>query len=125
MTPRTKKYRTLFILFAVVSVLLKVGPLAAYGIMAVCGAGLFYQKFALVASVFIVLLMSLVAWANHITMRSRVWVVLIGLYFCLNHIVTPLLVIGITQIVDEVIVSPLRGHYHNKYTINREIDYRG
>lgn len=125
MSPRTKKYRTLFVLFAVVSVLLNIGPLAAYSIMAICGAGLFYQKFALVASVFIVLLMSLVAWANHITMRSRIWVVLIGLYFCLNHIATPLLVIGITQIVDEVVISPLRDRYHNKYTINREIDSRG
>lgn len=121
----TKKYHILWILFLTVSILLNVGPLAVYSIMALASGALVYQKVALCMTVFVVLIMTAIAFLNKTTMKSRVWVIIIGLYFCLDYFIAPLLIIGICQIVDEWIASPVSKHYKNKYTINHEIDKRG
>ena len=120
----TKKLRIAAVLLLIISILLNVGPLAAYTIMGLAEADLTTEKVALASAVFVVLILSVVAWVNKTTMRSRIWVILLGLYFCLDNFVVPLLVIAITQILDEWIISPLYHYYQNKYTINREIDRR-
>lgn len=125
MTKITKKYKRLWVLFLVVSVLCNLGPAAAYVIMGLCSATLVAEKIALSMTVLIVLMMSAVALVSKATMKSRLWVLLIGLYLCLDHFITPLLIIGICQIVDEWVAAPLTRHYRNKYTINHEIDKRG
>lgn len=125
MSPTSKKYKSLFILFFAVSLLLNVAPVAIYVIDALIGGALVQEKVALCMTVFVVLIMSAVAWANKIVLRSRIWVIIIGLYFILDYFVAPLLIIGICQIIDEWIASPLSKHYKNLYTINRQMDKRG
>ena len=106
------------------SLLFNVAPLATYTIIGLVGANLIVEKIALTCTVFVVLILSIVAWVNKTTIRSKVWVILLGLYFCLDYFITPLLIIAITQILDEWILCPLKAHYRNLYTINREIDKR-
>lgn len=121
----TKKYRIVSALLLIVSILLNVAPLGAYTIIGLSEANLVSEKVALVSTVFVVLILSVVAWVNKTTMRSRIWVVILGLYFCLDSFIAPLLVIAITQVLDEWFISPLHKHYKNKYIINKEIDKRG
>ena len=120
----TQRYRRLYWLFAITSLLFNIGPLAAYSIMGLVGAELVVEKVALATTIFIVLILSAVAFVNKTTMRSRVWVILLGLYACLDHMLTPLLVIAITQIVDEWFISPAAKSFHNKFVINKQIDKR-
>lgn len=120
----TKRYRLIAGLLLVATILLNVGPLATYSIIGLIEANLITEKVALTCTIFVVLILSAVAWVNKTTMRSRVWVIILGLYFCLDHFITPLLIIAITQVLDEWIVSPARKHYKNKYTINKELDKR-
>lgn len=120
----TKKYKLIAAILTLACILLNVAPLFTYSIIAVCQADLVVEKVGLVCSVFVVLIMTLISLVNKTAMRSRIWIVLLGLYFCLDYILTPLIIIAICQVVDEMIVSPLRKHYHNKYTINKEIDKR-
>ena len=125
MTPITKKYRFWSFFFLFFSILLNVAPIGAYTITALINANLVVEKVALISTVFVVLILSIVAWVNKTTMKSRVWIVMLGLYFCLDEFIVPLLIIAITQILDEWIVAPLHGYFRNIYTINREIDRRG
>lgn len=90
----TKTYRIWFWILAVLSFLLCVGPLAAYSVSALIAADLVIEKVALASTVFIVLIMSVVSWLNKIALRSRLWIILIGLYICLDSIMTPLIIIA-------------------------------
>lgn len=120
----TKKYRRLFWLFTILSLLLNIAAPAYYIFDGLMGNGVIVEKVALSASVFIVILLSAVAYVNKTTMRSRIWILLLGLYVCLDTILTPLLIIAITQILDEWLISPLAKSYRNKLTINKQIDKR-
>lgn len=122
---RTAKFRSLYWLFFFVSLLLNVGPLVIYSVGALASAALVYEKVALCMTVFIVLIMTIISFINKVTLRSRLWIVLIGIYVCLGEILTPLIMIASCQIVDELIVSPLKASFRNKYTINKELDMRG
>lgn len=125
MTELTKRYRLLAWVFTILSLLCNIGPLAAYSIQAIITTDLVYEKVALTMTIFVVLIMTLINIVNKTAMRSRLWVVLIGIYVCLDFIMTPLIVIACCQIVDEIIVCPLKNSFKNKYTINKQIDKRG
>lgn len=120
----TKTYRTRYIVFLILSVLLNIAPLAIYTIKAVFESTVVYQKVALVSTVFIVLIMTAISLVNKITLKSRLWIVLIGLYICLDHIMTPLILIAVCQTLDELIVSPLKRSAKTKLIINKQIDAR-
>lgn len=120
----TSKYRAYTYIFTVLSILLNVCPLVVYTIKAMLESDLLREKLALTMTVFIVLILSIVCWVNKLVLRSRLWIILIGVYFCLGEILTPLIIIACCQILDELIVHPLKKHYKNKYVINKEIDKR-
>lgn len=121
----TKKYHIIAAILLFATFLLNIGPLAYYTIDALVNAELVVEKAKLCMTVLVVLIMSIVAWINKTSSRSKIWVIIFGLYICLDSFLVPLLVIGLTQIVDEWFISPLHRHYRGKYRINREIDKRG
>ena len=120
----TRRYKRLTTFFSLLSLLLNVSPLAAYIIKAFIEEGLTHEKVALSMTVFVVLILSAIAWFNKTTMRSRIWVIIIGLYFAIDKFAAPLILIGATQILDEWIVSPLAKRFKNLYIINKAIDKR-
>lgn len=121
---RTSKFRLSFWILAVMSFMLNVAPLAIYAINAVVAADLVYEKVALSMTVFIVLIMTLISIVNKIAFRSRLWIALIGIYICIDSIMTPLIIIAVCQIIDELIISPLKKNQKNKLIINKEMDKR-
>ena len=80
MSETTKHYRLWYWVFFIFSILLNVSPLAGYAIKAMIESDLIYEKVTLVTTVFIVLIMTCVSLVNKVAMRSRLWVILIGLY---------------------------------------------
>lgn len=120
----TKKYSRLHLIFTLASLLLNIFPFAFYVTEALLGGAATVEKVALTSTLFVVLVMTLVALVNKKAMRSRLWILLIGLYVCLDNILTPLLMISICQIIDEVVVSPLAKVFRVKKTIHRELDKR-
>ena len=121
---RTSRFRLSFWILAVMSFMLNVAPLAIYAINAVVAADLVYEKVALSMTVFIVLIMTLISIVNKIAFRSRLWIALIGIYVCIDSIMTPLIIIAVCQIIDELIISPLKKNQKNKLIINKEMDKR-
>lgn len=105
------KYRKLYWFFFFLSILLNVAPLAGYTIKAMVESNLTHEKVALCFTVFIVLIMTAVCMMRRLVLKSRLWILLIGLYVCLDYILTPLMIIAICQVVDELVVVPLRNKY--------------
>jgi hypothetical protein len=120
----TKKYTRLAVLFTMLSVLLLIGPFLIYTAGALFGDALVSQKMALASTVVIVLVMTAISALNHLAMRSRLWILLIGLYCCLDNIMEPLLVIAVCQVLDELIIAPLAKRFRNQATIHAELDKR-
>lgn len=58
------------------------------------------------------------------SIRSTVWILLIGIYACLKNITALLVIIAVCTVIDEFIVHPLYKHFKNRYIINKEIDKR-
>lgn len=120
----TKKYKRLYVIFTILSCICFIGPIAYFTIQAFVADTALVSKVALSSTLLIVVILSVVAMVNKIAMRSRLWILLIGLFICLDHFIVIIVTIGICQIIDELIFSPLKKYYETKYKINKEIDAR-
>lgn len=120
----TKKYARLAIIFSILSVLLLLGPTAYYVITGLIVAPLVIQKVALVSTVAISLLLTMLCAINKWVFRSKIWLIVLALFFVIDQFLVMILIFGITQIIDELIVSPLARLFRSKASINREIDKR-
>lgn len=120
----TSKYRKCYWISLIISMLLNFGPLIGYTCSAFCAGTAVIQKFALGATLLIVCIMTLICMLNKIVLKSRLWIFLIGLYLCLNNILTPLLIIAVCQVVDELLVHPFVVSSREKLVIHKEFDKR-
>ena len=120
----TTKYRLTYWSLFITSLLLQLGPFITYGIIGYIKSDLVTEKIGLSLTVMIVLVLTIVSFVNKVAMRSRLWILLLGLYFSLDYILTPLIIVACCQIVDELAVTPLKKHFKTKLTISKEIDKR-
>ena len=120
----TKKLRTWLIILTVLSLLLNVGPVAVYAIMGLVEGTLLIEKVALSMTIFVVAILSVIAWANKLVLRSRLWILLAGLFFVLDAFAAPLIIIGVCQVLDELFVCPIKKRIKTRYIVNKEMDRR-
>ena len=81
-------------------------------------------KTALAISILIAGLLTFVNLLLKYSIRSTVWILLIGIYVALKNITPLLIIIAVCTVIDEFIVHPLYVHYRDRYKINKEIDKR-
>ena len=113
------------VLLTVLSFVLAVGPLVVYAVQSFSeSTATTTEKCVLLSMICVGTILSIVCILNKYTPRCRIWLVLIGFYVCLDNIMGCILVIAITQILDELVASPLAKAYRIKYTINKEMDKR-
>lgn len=119
----TKKYTNLYWLFRSISFLVLIVPLIVYGVKGFI-EGDVTEKFTLgmTISIAAILVALNILFKYHI--RSTIWIIVLGIYFCIDNIMPLLLCIAIGTILDEFIFTPLYKSYKNKATINKEIDKR-
>lgn len=122
MTP-TKKYKYLKNIFLFLSIYCLTFPLVFYGIQAII-KGTKVEKFTLGAFCLIALGMVIVNFLMKIKLKSMIWLILLGIYICLENITVLLIMVAVCTILDEILITPLYKHFNNKYKINKEIDKR-
>ena len=120
----TKKLKRKYILATILSFLLNVCPLLVFTIIAFISGTAIVHKVTLSMTLLIVLIFTAVTFINKTVFRSKLWILLIGLWLCLDNILTPLIVFAACQVIDELIVTPLKNYYKNRYIINKEMDTR-
>ena len=123
MSEATKKYRKLALLFHILSLVATFGPLLFYGIVAFVQAQPAQKlTFALLSMVGIILAVVNVLFKY--SFRSTIWLILLGIYICLDKITGMIIVIAICSILDEFCFTPLFKMYKNRAVINKQIDAR-
>lgn len=121
---RTKKAKTKYIIFKTLSICLTFLPLLVYVIIAfIKGAPL--QKFTMGCMVTLALIFVILNVIMKYNIRSTVWVLILGIYLCLDNITPLLIIMAVSTILDEFVISKLAIKYKNQFTINKEIDLRG
>lgn len=83
------------------------------------------QKFTMGCMVTLALIFVMLNVIMKYNIRSTVWVLILGIYLCLDNITPLLIIMAVSTILDEFVVSKLAIKYKNQFTINKEIDLRG
>lgn len=119
----TKAYRARMILCWILDFIVVVGPLVYFLIKGFIFGGV-QQKFVLGACCGVAAVICLVNIFTKWHLRSPLWIVLLGVYYCLQKIELLLLLMAICAILDEFVFAPLYRYNKNKLSINKEIDKR-
>ena len=120
----TKKYKIKLNICRLLSFTLTVLPVIIYTIMGFMD-GSIGEKVSLGICVILALIFVLINIMFKYHIRSTLWVLLIGIYVCIDNIIPLLIIMASTTIIDEFVLVPLINKYKNKYIINKEIDLRG
>lgn len=121
---RTKKAKSRYIFFKTLSICLTLLPLLVYVILAFIN-GEPMEKFTMGCMVTIALCFVILNFIMKYNIRSTIWVLMLGIYICLDNITPLLIIMAISTILDEFVVSKLANKYKNQFVINKEIDKRG
>ena len=120
----TKKYKIKLNICRLLSFTLTVLPVIIYTIMGFMD-GTIGEKVSLGICVILALIFVLINIMFKYHIRSTLWVLLIGIYVCIDNIIPLLIIMAATTIIDEFVLVPLIKKYKDKYIINKEIDLRG
>lgn len=123
MSDTTKKYRIKYWICTILSYLLTFGSLVYF-----VGYGFYHgettEKITLGISAIAAIFLTVISAVFKFHIRSTIFILILGIYFCLDTILPTILTICACTILDEFVVSPLRKMYHQKLVINKEIDKR-
>ena len=120
----TKKYKIKLNICRLLSFTITVLPVIIYVIKGFMD-GSIGEKVSLGMCVILALMFMLINVMFKYHIRSTLWVLLIGIYVCIDNIIPLLIIMATTTIIDEFVLVPLINKYKNKYIINKEIDLRG
>ena len=120
----TKKYKIKLNICRLLSFTITVLPVIIYTIKGFMD-GSIGEKVSLGICIILALMFMLINVMFKYHIRSTLWVLLIGIYVCIDNIIPLLIIMATTTIIDEFVLVPLINKYKNKYIINKEIDLRG
>lgn len=125
MSTMTNKYKKLSILTFLLSAMCSLCPILIYVIKAFVDKDVqAVNKYTLGIMCSLALIVTLINIVAKLHLRCIPWILLLGIYLCLKNITALLVIMAITTIVDELVLTPLHKSFKNKYTINKEIDKR-
>lgn len=119
----TKKYKRLSALFFWMSLFITVVPVLVYVVIGFI-EGSIQQKMTLGLTLTLAMMLTVINVVFKYHIRSVIWILVLGIYFCLKDIMPLLLIIAGATVIDEFVLTPLHKSYKAKAKINREIDKR-
>ena len=121
----TKKYKKRAKILSILSFIVLFVPLIVYIVMAFANGDITVSKKVILGfSLIFALVLTIINALTKFRIRSTIWIILLGIYYCLNNILPLLLMIAIGTITDEFILTPLQKKNKRLYEINNEIDKR-
>lgn len=122
MRNKTIRLRRSKIILGIISMLLCYAPLLVALITGFSYSDNERGKVTLSICCIVALLLTLINIISKYSVRSTMWVLLLGAYAVLEDVMPYLIAIAICTIIDEFIITPLYKSVKNRYIINREID---
>lgn len=122
MRQKTIRLRRSKIILGIISLLLCYAPLLVALITGFSYSDNERGKVTLSICCVVALLLTIINIISKYSVRSTMWVLLLGAYAVLEDVMPYLIAIAICTIIDEFIITPLYKSIKNRYIINREID---
>lgn len=119
----TKKVIRLRNLFLFLSIAITVFPMMFYVIKAFA-EGAVHEKLTLGIMATVAIIISIFSIWRKIVLRSTIWILLLGIYICMDYILPLILMVAIGTILDEMILTPLYKHYKAESIASKVIDKR-
>lgn len=119
----TRSARNISIISYIASLVSTILPVIVYTGIAFA-QGDVRQKFTLGLTLMIAIILVVVNVIFKYHLRSAIWIVVLGIYFCIKNIMPLLLILAIGTVLDEFIFTPVYKRYREKYKVNKEIDRR-
>lgn len=123
MSDVTKNYKLKALIFQCLSILVLAAPIIYYTILSFIN-GEATEKFTLGITFVIAAIMLAINIIFKYHIRSTLWIIVLGIYLCLDNIQVLLIMVAVGTILDEFLLTPLHKSYKSKANINREIDKR-
>jgi ABC-type proline/glycine betaine transport system permease subunit len=120
----TKKYKNKLNFVRFLSFVLTVLPVILYAILGFYN-GSIGEKVSLGICTLLAIMFVIINVMFKYHIRSTLWIMLIGIYICIDNIIPLLITMAASTIIDEFVLVPLIKKYKDKYIINKEIDLRG
>lgn len=120
----TKKYKNKLNFVRLLSFTLTVIPVILYAILGFYN-GSIGEKVSLGICTLLAIMFVIINVMFKYHIRSTLWIMLIGIYICIDNIIPLLITMAASTIIDEFVLVPLIKKYKDKYIINKEIDLRG
>lgn len=125
MSDVTKRYKKMSLIFFWLGILLTFLPLIIFGVIGCMkGTITITNKLRLGVCFAFAIMLTIMGIKSKYNCRSITYLLLFGCYFVIRDIKWVILVAGICCIADEFVCRPLHKYYHEKATINKEIDKR-
>lgn len=118
----TQKRKKNYQIANLLHLLLQLGPLVIFSILAVCSLETPAEAVKVSAFFLMSIALSIVSVVRHKMSRSSLWLLLIAVYFALDYILVPLVVIAACQVADELFVRPIRDRLKEKYYNGKDIE---
>lgn len=123
MSAVTKRYKRLSFIFGLLSLLCTVAPVTYFTVLGFMN-GEIRSKVTLGCTLILCLVLVSINIIKKENLRSPVYIMILGIYICLDNLLSLFLIMAITTMLDEMIFTPLHRTYKNRAVINREIDKR-
>lgn len=120
----TKKYRKSYWTCKTLSWCITLLPMLIFVIWGFV-EGTPHRKMALGGLMVIAIVLVVINILMKLSLRCVPWIMLLGIYICLQEITVLLIIMAVTTVVDELILTPLEKRFREKLVINKEIDKRG
>lgn len=120
----TKKYKNKLNFVRLLSFIITVFPIILYAILGFYN-GSIGEKVSLGICILLAIMFVIINVMFKYHIRSTLWIMLIGIYICIDNIIPLLITMAASTIIDEFVLVPLIKKYKDKYVINKEIDLRG
>ena len=125
MTEYTASIQKKAMIFHIISLSLTVLPICVFVFKAFLDGNVSAsRKLCMGLLVFFSFFLTIINVLFKYSIRSTIWLLLLGIYICLDNIIPLLIIIAVTTIVDEFVITPLYKKYKGEYKINKEIDKR-
>lgn len=123
---RTKKAKIVKNIFTVLHILCLLGPFLYFLPFAFI-TGAVISKIAISFSVIIALIIAAISVIVDVKHReglhrSMMWILILGVLFCLNKVKFFIWIMGFTSLADELIFTRVKNHYATVAATNKEID---
>lgn len=123
LTKTTKNNKILSNVFCILSLSVTFIPVILYVVKGFI-TGDIGEKWTMGMLLTVALLLTIINTIFKFHIRCTIWILILGIYICLDNILPLIIILAIGTILDEMLFTPLYKSYKNKYKINKEIDKR-